>query len=95
MNYDLQTVHQLGRLADTMRQDGYGANIPPNLTSKQLGNKDRQRLTQEEAVKDLIVRTVRPNNTEDLEYALTLLRQAESEQSEWTRISDNLNRILD
>ena len=94
LNYDLQTVHQLGRLADTMRQDGYGANIPPNLTDKQLGDPNRQRLTQEEAVKDLIVRTVRPNNTEDLEYALGLLRQAESEQSSWKSIDDDLDAVL-
>jgi hypothetical protein len=85
LNYDLQTVHQLGRIADTMRQDGYGANIPPNLTAKQLSNKNRQRLTQDEAVKELIIKTVRPNNAEDLEYALGLLRQAEAEQLAWKR----------
>ena len=78
LNYDLQATHQLGRMADTMRQSGYGDQLPPNLTQKQLGDPNRQRLTQEEAVKDLIVRTVRPNNTEDLEYALKLLRQAEA-----------------
>jgi len=84
LNYDLQTVHQLGRLADTMRQSGYGDNLPPNLTDKQLSDPNRQRLSQQEAVKDLIVRTVRPNNTEDLEYALGLLRQAEAEQAAWS-----------
>ena len=94
LNYDLQTVHQLGRIADTMRQDGYGANIPPNLTDKQLSNPNRQRLTQEEAVKELIVRTVRPNNTEDLEYALKMLRQAESEQASWKSIDDDLDAVL-
>jgi hypothetical protein len=87
-------VHQLGRLADTMRQDGYGANLPPNLTDKQLSDPKRQRLTQEEAVKDLIVRTVRPNNTEDLEYALKMLRQAETEQSSWKSIDDDLDAVL-
>tara|TARA_R110001592_G_scaffold7905_1_gene43685 strand:+ start:869 stop:2047 length:1179 start_codon:yes stop_codon:yes gene_type:complete len=94
LNYDLQATHQLGRMADTMRQAGYGDQLPPNLTQKQLGNKDRQRLTQEEAVKDLIVRTVRPNNTEDLDYALKLLRQAEDEQSSWKSIDDDLDRLL-
>ena len=84
LNYDLQATHQLGRMADTMRQSGYGEQLPPNLTQKQLGDPNRQRLTQEEAVKDLIVRTVRPNNTEDLEYALKLLRQAEAEQASWS-----------
>jgi len=59
-----------------------------------LGDKNRQRLTQEEAVKDLIVRTVRPNNTEDLDYALGLLRQAEAEQSAWKSIDDDLDRLL-
>ena len=84
LNYDLQATHQLGRMADTMRQAGYGDQLPPNLTQKQLGDPNRQRLTQQEAVKDLIVRTVRPNNTEDLEYALKLLRQAEAEQASWS-----------
>jgi len=94
LNYDLQTVHQLGRLADTMRQGGYGANIPPNLTSKQLGNKDRQRLTQDEAVKELIIKTVQPDTPEKLDYALSLLRQAEREQSEWKSIDDSLKGVL-
>jgi hypothetical protein len=85
LNYDLQATHQLGRMADTMRQAGYGDQIPPNLTDKQLSNPNRQRLTQEEAVKDLIVRTIRPNNAKDLEYALKLLRQAEAEQSAWSK----------
>jgi len=85
LNYDLQATHQLGRMADMMRQAGYGDQIPPNLTDKQLSNPNRQRLTQEEAVKELIVRTIRPNNAEDLEYALKLLRQAEAEQSAWSR----------
>ena len=85
LNYDLQATHQLGRMADTMRQAGYGDQLPPNLTDKQLSNPNRQRLTQEEAVKELIVRTVRPNNTEDLEYALKLLRQAEAEQAAWSK----------
>lgn len=85
LNYDLQTTHQLGRIADTMRQAGYGDQLPPNLTSKQLGSKTRQRLTQDEAVKELIIKTIRPNNTEDLEYALSLLRQAEAEQATWKK----------
>ena len=84
LNYDLQTTHQLGRIADTMRQAGYGDQLPPNLTSKQLGSKTRQRLTQDEAVKELIIKTIRPNNTEDLDYALSLLRQAEAEQAAWS-----------
>lgn len=85
LNYDLQTTHQLGRLADAMRQAGYGDQLPPNLTSKQLSDPNRQRLTQDEAVKELIIRTISPNNVEDLEYALKLLRQAETEQLEWKR----------
>ena len=85
LNYDLQTVHQLGRLADTMRQDGYGEQLPPNLTSKQLGDPNRQRLTQEEAVKELIVKTIAPKTAEQLDYALSLLRQAEAEQLAWKK----------
>ena len=84
LNYDLQTVHQLGRLADTMRQDGYGATIPPNLTDKQLSDPNRQRLSQQEAISELIMRTVRPDTPEKLEYALKLLRQAENEQIAWS-----------
>ena len=83
LNYDLQTVHQLSRLADTMKRDGYGANIPPNLTDKQLGDPNRQRLTQQEAVKELIIKTVQPQDTASLEYALGLLRQSENEQAQW------------
>ena len=81
LNYDLQATHQLGRMADTMRQAGYGDQLPPNLTQEQLGSKTRQRLTQDEAVKELIIKTVRQNNAEDMDYALSLLRQAETEQS--------------
>lgn len=83
LNYDLQTTHQLGRLADTMRQDGYGATIPPNLTNEQLSNPNRQRLTQKEAISDLIIKSVQPDSPEKLEYALKLLRQAEDEQMMW------------
>jgi hypothetical protein len=83
LNYDLQTVHQLSRLADTMKKDGYGANIPPNLTDKQLGDPNRQRLSQQEAVKELIIKTVQPQDTASLEYALGLLRQSENEQAQW------------
>ncbi len=85
LNYDLQTTHQLGRIADTMRQAGYGDQLPPNLTNKQLSNPNRQRLSQEEAVKELIIRTVQPNDADSLEYALKLLRQAEAEQASWSR----------
>jgi len=84
LNYDLQTTHQLGRLADTMRQDGYGATIPPNLTDEQLSNPNRQRLTQKEAIADLIIRTVQPDTAEKLDYALKLIRQAEAEQIAWS-----------
>ena len=83
LNYDLQATHQLGRMADTMRQAGYGEQLPPNLTQKELGNKNRQRLTQEEAVKELIVKTIAPTNSDELTYALQLLRQAEAEQRKW------------
>ena len=85
LNYDLQATHQLGRMADTMRQAGYGDQLPPNLTDKQLSNPNRQRLTQEEAVKELIVKTIAPQTAEQLDYALSLLRQAEAEQSAWSR----------
>ena len=85
LNYDLQATHQLGRMADTMRQAGYGDQLPPNLTQEQLGSKTRQRLTQDEAVKELIIKTIRPNNVKDLEYALSLLRQAEAEQLAWRK----------
>ena len=84
LNYDLQATHQLGRMADTMRQAGYGDQLPPNLTQKQLGDLNRQRLSQEEAVKELIVKTVQPNDAASLEYALKLLRQAEAEQASWS-----------
>ena len=83
LNYDLQTVHQLGRIADTMRQDGYGDRLPPNLTDKQLGDPNRQRLTQKEAISDLIIKTVQPQSAPELDYALKLLRQAEDEQQMW------------
>ena len=85
LNYDLQATHQLGRMADTMRKAGYGDQLPPNLTNKQLSNPNRQRLTQEEAVKELIVKTISPQTAEQLDYALSLLRQAEAEQSAWSR----------
>jgi hypothetical protein len=85
LNYDLQATHQLGRMADTMRQAGYGDQLPPNLTDKQLSNPNRQRLTQEEAVKELIVKTIAPQTAEQLDYALSLLRQAEAEQSAWSK----------
>ena len=83
LNYDLQTVHQLGRLADTMRQDGYGATLPPNLTQQQLGDPKRQRLSQQEAISELIMKTVQPDTPDKLDYALKLLRQAEGEQIAW------------
>ena len=84
LNYDLQTTHQLGRLADTMRQDGYGATLPPNLTQQQLGDPNRQRLSQQEAISELIMKTVQPDTPAKLEYALKLLRQAEGEQIAWS-----------
>jgi hypothetical protein len=85
LNYDLQTVHQLGRLADTMRQDGYGARLPKNLTDKELGDPDRKRLSQNEAIGELVMKTIPPTaDTRELEYALGMLRQAEREQMQWT-----------
>ena len=84
LNYDLQTTHQLSRLADTMRQDGYGATLPPNLTQQQLGDPNRQRLSQQEAISELIMKTVQPDTPDKLEYALKLLRQAEGEQIAWS-----------
>lgn len=85
LNYDLQTVHQLGRLADTMRQDGYGARLPKNLTDKELGDPDRKRLSQNEAIGELVMKTIPPTaDTRELEYALGMLRQAEREQMQWS-----------
>ena len=84
LNYDLQTTHQLGRLADTLRQRGYGGSIPPNLTQKELGDPNRKRLSQNEAIGELIMKTIPPNaGAEDLAVALQLLRQAEAEQMRW------------
>ena len=85
LNYDLQTTHQLGRLADTLRQRGYGGSIPPNLTQKELGDPNRKRLSQNEAIGELIMKTIPPNaGAEDLAVALQLLRQAEAEQMRWS-----------
>ena len=84
LNYDLQTVHQLGRIADTLRQRGYGKNIPPNLTDKELSDPNRKRLDQNEAIGELIMKTIPPTSgADDLILALELLRQADSEQIEW------------
>ena len=84
LNYDLQTTHQLGRLADTLRQGGYGGSIPPNLTDKQLSDPNRKRLSQNEAIGELVMNTIPPTSgAEDLEIALQLLRQAEREQMQW------------
>ena len=85
LNYDLQTTHQLGRLADTLRQGGYGGSIPPNLTDKQLSDPNRKRLSQNEAIGELVMNTIPPTSgAEDLEIALQLLRQAEREQMQWS-----------
>lgn len=84
LNYDLQTTHQLGRLADTLRQMGYGDRLPPNLTNKELSDPNRKRLSQNEAIGELIMKTIPPtSDTKDLEIALQLLRQAEQEQLRW------------
>ena len=84
LNYDLQTTHQLGRLADTLRQRGYGASIPPNLTQKELGDPNRVRMGQNEAIGNLIMKTIPPTaGADDLAVALQLLRQAEREQLRW------------
>ena len=85
LNYDLQTVHQLGRIADTMRQAGLGDRLPPNLTGKQLADPNRPRLSQQEAISDLINRTIPAGSSEEeLGLALKLLRQAEAEQASWS-----------
>jgi len=90
LNYDLQTVHQLGRLADTMRQHGLGDRLPPNLTAKELSNPDRKRLSQNEAIGELVSRTIPADSTPDeLKLAYTLLKQAEAEQMSWSgRLAD-------
>lgn len=85
LNYDLQTVHQLGRLADTMRQKGYGDRLPPNLTDDELSDKNRKRLNQNEAVGELVMKTLGTDNIEDMKLALQLLKQAEAEQQQWRR----------
>ena len=85
LNYDLQTVHQLGRLADTLRQRGYGGSIPPNLTDKELSDPNRKRLSQNEAIGELIMKTIpATSGPEDLALALQLMRQAEREQMQWS-----------
>ena len=85
LNYDLQTTHQLGRLADTLRQRGYGGSIPPNLTQKELGDPNRKRLSQNEAIGELVMKTIPPTAGEqDLRVALELLRQADREQMQWS-----------
>ena len=90
LNYDLQTVHQLGRLADTMRQAGLGDRLPGNLTQKELGDPNRKRLSQNEAIGELISRTIPADSSPDeLKLALKLLKQAESEQMSWSgRLAD-------
>ena len=85
LNYDLQTVHQLGRISDTLRQAGLGDRLPPNLTADQLSDPNRPRLNQQEAISDLINRTIPAGSSDDeLELALKLLRQAEAEQTSWS-----------
>ena len=56
----------------------------PNLTDKQLSDPNRPRLSQQEAISELIMKTVQPNTPEKLDYALKLLRQAEQEQIAWS-----------
>ena len=84
LNYDLQTVHQLGRIADTLRQKGYGDSLPPNLTDKQLSDPDRKRLSQNEAIGELIMKTLGTESVDNMKLALDLLRQAEAEQMSWS-----------
>ena len=84
LNYDLQTTHQLGRIADTLRQKGYGDSIPANLTQKELGDPNRKRLSQNEAIGELISKTIPADSSvEDLAVAIQLLKQAEAEQMAW------------
>ena len=85
LNYDLQTTHQLGRIADTLRQMGYGDRLPPNLTQKELGDPNRKRLNQNEAIGELVMKTLGTVDVKDMEVALQLLRQAEAEQKDWKR----------
>ena len=84
LNYDLQTVHQLGRIADTMRQKGYGKQLPKNLTDKELSNPDRKRLSQNEAIGELVMKTLGTDKIENMQLALQLLKQAEAEQMAWS-----------
>ena len=84
LNYDLQTVHQLGRLADTLRQKGYGKNLPPNLTDKELSDPNRKRLSQNEAIGELVMKTLGVESVPNMKLALELLRQAEAEQMAWS-----------
>jgi hypothetical protein len=48
LNYDIQSQHQLMRLADFMRRNNMPA--PARLSQSQLGDKDRKRLSGEEAL---------------------------------------------
>jgi len=85
LNYDLQTTHQLGRIADTLRQKGYGSTIPPNLTDTQLSDPNRVRLNQNDAIGELVAKTIPETaDPEDLKVAITLLKQAEEEQKRWS-----------
>ena len=80
LNYDLQTTQQLGRIADTMRQKGYGDRLPPNLTDKELSDPNRKRLSQNEAIGELVMKTLGTESVPEMQLALQLLRQAEAEQ---------------
>jgi len=48
LNYDIQGQHQLMQLADFMRRNNMAA--PPRLSQSQLGDPNRKRLTNEEAL---------------------------------------------
>jgi hypothetical protein len=77
-----------------LRQRGYGGSIPPNLTDKELSDPNRKRLNQNEAIGELIMKTIPPTSgPEDLVVALELLRQADKEQLEWSGYQSRVKEI--
>ena len=76
LNYDLAGTHKLMRLADTMREKGYGAQRPRKLTQKELGDPERKRLSTDEATTALLAKTINPKtaNRNEIEDAIDIFR---------------------
>ena len=71
------------KLADDMRRAGQP--FPARLSQSQLGDPNRKRLNQNEAIGELVMKTLGTVDVKDMEVALQLLRQAEAEQKDWKR----------